>query len=324
MPPTVGLGCFFGEVRSDLPTHQFNGGNTWVLNAIRNLYPDSETGLATDTVADSIARAEYMLQNASDMQLSIAGNDLKVRIINQTGHKLPTGYPEGRRMWINVKFLNGSGGLVAERGAYNSATASLSTADTKVYEAKLGVDAAVSAATGVPVGPSFHFAISNLWYGDNRIPPRGFTNAGFASVQSAPVGYTYADGQYWDDTFFAMPAGAASATVTVYYQTSSKEYVEFLRDNNTTNTAGQILYDQWSQTGKSTPVVMDQASITLCYANCDNSTAQPVLNVNDFVCYLNRYAAADPWANCDNSTAPPILNVNDFVCFLNKYAQGCP
>jgi hypothetical protein len=112
--------------------------------------------------------------------------------------------------------------------------------------------------------------------------------------------------------------------VTVYYQTSSKEYVEFLRDNNTTNTAGQILYDQWSQTGKSTPVVMDQASITLCYANCDNSTAQPVLNVNDFVCYLNRYAAADPWANCDNSTAPPILNVNDFVCFLNKYAQGCP
>jgi hypothetical protein len=177
-----------------------------VLNAIRNLYPDSETGLATDTVADSIARAEYMLQNASDMQLSIAGNDLKVRIINQTGHKLPTGYPEGRRMWINVKFLNGSGGLVAERGAYNSATASLSTADTKVYEAKLGVDAAVSAATGVPVGPSFHFAISNLWYGDNRIPPRGFTNAGFASVQSAPVGYTYADGQYWDDTFFAMPA----------------------------------------------------------------------------------------------------------------------
>ncbi len=61
-----------------------------------------------------------------------------------------------------------------------------------------------------------------------------------------------------------------------------------------------------------------------CYANCDGSTAAPVLNVNDFTCFLNRYAYSDPYANCDNSTAPPFLNVNDFSCFLNKYAAGCP
>jgi hypothetical protein len=60
-----------------------------------------------------------------------------------------------------------------------------------------------------------------------------------------------------------------------------------------------------------------------CYANCDGSSNSPVLNVNDFSCFLNRYAAGDPWANCDGSTIPPILNVNDFSCFLNKYASGC-
>jgi hypothetical protein len=60
-----------------------------------------------------------------------------------------------------------------------------------------------------------------------------------------------------------------------------------------------------------------------CYANCDGSTAPPILNVNDFQCFLNKYAAHDPWANCDGSTTAPILNVNDFQCFLNKFAAGC-
>jgi hypothetical protein len=60
-----------------------------------------------------------------------------------------------------------------------------------------------------------------------------------------------------------------------------------------------------------------------CYANCDASTAAPVLNVNDFTCFLNRFAAGDAYANCDNSSAAPTLNVLDFACFLNKFAAGC-
>jgi predicted outer membrane repeat protein len=61
-----------------------------------------------------------------------------------------------------------------------------------------------------------------------------------------------------------------------------------------------------------------------CYANCDNSTTAPVLNVLDFSCYLNKFAAGDSYANCDNSTVAPVLNVLDFSCFLNKFAAGCP
>ena len=61
-----------------------------------------------------------------------------------------------------------------------------------------------------------------------------------------------------------------------------------------------------------------------CYANCDGSTISPVLNVNDFSCFLNRYAAGDSYANCDGSSISPVLNVNDFSCFLNAYAAGCP
>ena len=61
-----------------------------------------------------------------------------------------------------------------------------------------------------------------------------------------------------------------------------------------------------------------------CYPNCDQSTAPPILNANDFQCFLNKYAAADPYANCDHSTVDPVLNANDFQCFLNAYAAGCP
>jgi hypothetical protein len=61
-----------------------------------------------------------------------------------------------------------------------------------------------------------------------------------------------------------------------------------------------------------------------CYANCDNSTLPPALNVNDFTCFLNQFAAGSQYANCDNSTLEPTLNVNDFSCFLNRFAASCP
>jgi hypothetical protein len=63
---------------------------------------------------------------------------------------------------------------------------------------------------------------------------------------------------------------------------------------------------------------------TVCYPNCDASTVPPILNVNDFVCFLTRYTNGDTYANCDDSTIPPLLTVNDFVCFQAKFIAGCP
>ena len=64
--------------------------------------------------------------------------------------------------------------------------------------------------------------------------------------------------------------------------------------------------------------------VYVCPANCDGSTTPPVLNVNDFSCFLNKFAAGDAASNCDCSTTVPILNVVDFSCFLNEFAAGCP
>lgn len=318
MPTTKGRACFGGGLHGDLAQHHFNGGNTWVLRAVRNLYPDWETFLDDQSVEDSIARARAMLEAASDMQLSVEGGKLKVRVINESGHKLPSGYPEGRRMWINVRFLDAEGNLVAERGAYDLGTAELDPSGTKVYEAKLGLDAAAAALTGKPEGPGFHFVLNNKWYKDNRIPPRGFTNAAFEEIQAAPVAYTYADGQHWDDTLYDVPAAARSAEVTVYYQTTSKEYIEFLRDTNTTNAAGQTAYDQWVLTGKSEPVAMDTGTIALCPADFNGNGA---LGVDDFTAFRAAYLAGDMRADF---TGDGVLGVADFTAFRAAYLAGCP
>jgi hypothetical protein len=275
IPTTTGTACnpgLNGAVRNDLPLHDFNGANSWVLDAVRSLYPDSETGLNTTSVAAAHQRTQTMMQNAADLYASAASGDLTVRIVNQSGHKLPTGYGEGRRMWINVQFADSLGHVIDEHGAYDTTSATLTTNDTRVYESELGVDASVASYTGLPLGPSFHFVLNNAVYKDNRIPPRGFTNAAFASVQAAPVAATYGEEHYWDDVHFTIPAQAASATVRLYHQTTSREYIEFLRDANLANQYGRTAYSQWLMHGKSAPALMSTLTLPLASA----STLAPV------------------------------------------------
>jgi len=320
MPTMAGQGCAFNPpVRPDFPKHTFPGSNTWILRAINALYFQSETNLTDDRVDQAIARNEDMLRAASDMQLARSGNDLIVRIINFSGHKLPTGYVEGRRMWVNVKFLNAANQVIAERGHYDNSTADLNEADTKVYQRLHGIDQTISALTGVPAGQSFHLVLNNTVLFDNRIPPMGYTNAAANAVQSGPVGYTYADGQYWDDTTYTIPAGARKASVTLYYQTSSKHYMEFLRDNANSgmDNPGQTAYDAWEMFGKSAPVAMDQETINLLCA-CDwNSSG--TLNSQDFFDFIAAFFSGN--ADYNNSGA---TDSQDFFDFLTCFFSGCP
>ena len=52
--------------------------------------------------------------------LSVDGN--VARVVNLTGHKLLTGYPDGRRMWLNVEWRDAAGALLREDGAYGDLT----------------------------------------------------------------------------------------------------------------------------------------------------------------------------------------------------------
>lgn len=319
MPTMAGQGCAFNPpVRPDYPMHTFPGSNTWIMRAINALYFQSETNLTDERVDEAIARNVAFLQAASDLELAHNGNNLMVRIINFTGHKLPTGYVEGRRIWVNVKFLNAANQVIAERGHYDNDTAVLNEADTKVYQRFHGIDPTVSGLTGVPAGQSFHLVLNNVVISDNRIPPMGFTNTAADAVQSGAIGHTYADGQYWDDTTYAIPAGSRKAQVTVYYQTSSKQYMEFLRDNANAgeDNPGQIAYDAWVTFGKSAPVAMDQSTINFICA-CDWN-ADGTLNAQDFFDFIAGFFSGNADYNHSGST-----NSQDFFDFLTCFFTGC-
>jgi hypothetical protein len=244
-------------LRQDLPLHDLTGGSTWLPGLLTNLYPGEVNAPA---IQAGIARATYLLQSAANIGLADAGGQLKVTVTNETGHKLPTGYPEGRRIWINVRFYDDGLNLLAESGAYNATNGVLTRdAAAKIYETHPGIDTNISELVGLAAGPSLHFVLNNRIYEDNRIPPRGFTNAAFATFGGAPVGYSYEDGQYWDDTFYVLPAGASRAEVRLYYQSTSKEFVEFLRDENTTSNAGLRMYELWRTNGMCPPTLMAEA-----------------------------------------------------------------
>lgn len=269
MRDVSGVGCSEPGApdRTDLPLHDLTGGNYFIPDILPAMYPGQVDSLILQSGKQ---RVISMLQKAASMALAPgqAGNRpaVTVTITNETGHKLPSGYPEGRRFWINVKAYDIDNNLVYESGVYDAASGVLTKDDDiKVYEIKPGLSPSLAGALGLPPGESFHFVLNDTVLSDNRIPPRGYTYANFETIQSPPVAYTYADSQYWDETLYVLPPTANFVEAALLYQTTTKEYVEFLRDENVTNSAGDDLYNAWVAQGKAAPVtvVSDYTSLVL-------------------------------------------------------------
>ena len=120
--PVTGQGCNKNPaIRKDLPLHDMTGGNYWMPDAIK--YLDSKGLLRLGgslTVVQKAAmndgKTRAMKQLSEAVSLTLNGNILK--IINQTGHKVISGYPEGRRMWLNIKWYDANNILLREDGKY--------------------------------------------------------------------------------------------------------------------------------------------------------------------------------------------------------------
>lgn len=278
----------------ELPVHRFVGGNTWVPRVLRDEYPNLGR---TDEYDASIAWATDMLQNQSATvevtSLAPSGDVLEaqVRVTNLTGHKLPTGYPEGRRMWLQVTARDGDDTVLWQSGAYDESTGILTEDEqAKIYQVKPGIwnengtnECDTENALDEPI---FHFVRNNCIAIDNRIPPAGFT--GGTDLETRPVNYTYPETSmdsgvlvHWDDSTYSIPipVGAVdpiTVEATLYFQTTSKEYVEFLWDQAVDNnfpddclprttgsvnmSRGELLYDLWNTYDRAPPVDMGTAS----------------------------------------------------------------
>jgi hypothetical protein len=213
-------------------------------------------------------RTVEMLQEAASLDISFEKPEhATLKITNKTGHKLPTGYEEGRRMWINAVFLDSSGKVLKEIGKYAEkddtilgepvrAPTLLDPEKTRVYEILFGISENRAKKYNVKPGKSFHTVLNDIIVKDNRIPPEGFSNAAYTERLSQPVGANYTDGQYWDQFEMALPEGCKKLIVSLMYESVSWEYLKFLVEEDKTDDWGKRLYDAWTKTGKGQPIVV--------------------------------------------------------------------
>ncbi len=157
LSPATGKGCNKNNapVRTDLPVHDMTGGNYWMPEAIKYLDDLDLLFLGGGLSADQIRALDAVVLRAKEQlnmaaSLTVNGNTLKIN--NLTGHKLISGYPEGRRMWLNIKWYDAGPTLLREDGKYGTITVDidgsptpvdsildLHNPNTKIYEAHYGM-----------------------------------------------------------------------------------------------------------------------------------------------------------------------------------------
>jgi hypothetical protein len=293
-------GARFGNLK----THEFSGGNSWMPEVLKNIYGaalSTNDFSRSDAFDRTIVSALDMLQNKSaTLELNIISSTptqavVNVKVTNLSGHKLPTGYPEGRRMWINLQAMDNSNNLIFESGAYNSSTAVLTEGGTKIYESLQGQwDTNTNTCVFEDSGKKmFHFALNNCILKDNRIPPLGFLGGNDLEIKPRGIIYPARPGfpnqlVNYDETQYtiAIPMGAQlplTISATLKYQTASKEYIEFLDSESTANATpsendlcnrsltigpadqsrSAFMKTLWENNGKSAPVDMVSATTQL-------------------------------------------------------------
>lgn len=247
------------------------GGSTWVQDAIADIWQVGDE--ERKALAWGKAKAIKLLRTSAKMEITFPEkNRAALRVKNLTGHKLPTGYTEGRRAWVNVKFLDANGKILKQLGEYGEREAKLAgktlevldllnPGSTRVYECLPGLTENQAKKYGKKAGKSFHFVLNDVIMKDSRIPPKGFNNEAFRKRGCEPVGVNYADGQYWDDFELEIPKGCKRIDASLLYESVTWDYVRFLFEENRTNEWGQKLFDAWKKHGQSPPAVMAAVSV---------------------------------------------------------------
>ena len=110
-------------------------------------------------------------------------------------------------------------------------------------------------------------------------------------------------------------------TATLYYQITTREYVEFLRDENRTNDAGQVFYNLWAAGGKSAPEVMAEAAwYRPLVSVAVNGGAAQRSKVTNLVVTFRRLVDIEPGAFqvTQRGTGTPVTVVADAVDQLDQ------
>jgi hypothetical protein len=260
---------FQSPLRPDPRDHALVGGNHWGIQAVMQAYPERAMEhqqafqMALDRTLESLeSAATVTLVDAPAEVAPGATFEVRVRVENLTGHKFPTGYAESRRAWVALALVDAEGQERTLLGGYDAATGEIQAEPpTHVYRAVHGL---WNAAAGVGEKEE-HLALHDMILSDTRIPPRGFVPSE-TTMPTAEIDFSDGAGGYrhFDEATFTVTApvdahGAQKLSARVYYQSMTREYVEFLRTENTTDSRGEELHDIYMATGEAPPILVASA-----------------------------------------------------------------
>jgi hypothetical protein len=258
---------------SGMPKHDLTGGNAWISYILGTLDPDvpeydpvnvSILDQGPDILTLDLSAGETPVNNGAKLidgsnrakdQLRLAATiknyaydmntgSLSFTVQNNTPHKLISGFPEGRRMFVNVKAYDAGMNLIYEVNPYDhDICGNLKGLDSHYCSEPLGANEvyiddlvyeAHTSSTLTGEAHTLHFVLADGRSKDNRILPRGFDLGSSPARHSEPVPANHftaseAAGGY-DDVSISIAPGAATVEIVLYYQGTSRDYIEFLRD----------------------------------------------------------------------------------------------
>jgi hypothetical protein len=300
MPPSHVL------ARSPYWQHWFVGGNAFMLRMLR----DNADSLALSaTTAQFDATIERTMSNLTensamlDVQWGDVDGELEVavKVVNATGHKLPTGIPL-RRMWIHLTAFDHTGQVVFESGGWDGSgrIAGLDagyephhelitdSGQVQVYE---GIMADVNGA------PTYTLLRAGSFLKDNRLPPMGMSSADSGYATIAVAGAATSDPDFnrdgavegtGADIVRYRPGPAARVTVDVCFQSVNPAFTDHLAAFDTPEVATFLgMYDG----ADNSPVIMASAEVFTDPTAAPDATPAPAVRLDS------------PWPNPFNPAA---------------------
>jgi hypothetical protein len=158
MPGFAGQAAIMGPHREDVASHWFSGANAAVLEYLGQRE-------AAQRARESLRRAAQIEFHDIPAQM-VPGEQASVRIKVANvgaGHKLPTGFPEGREVWIDFRVIDGKGTELYRLGAVKDGATEQGTRNFKVH-------------LGDKDGKELDIEVWNATQilSDNRILPKGY------------------------------------------------------------------------------------------------------------------------------------------------------
>ncbi len=231
--------------RSGFSEHTFLGANTVMLDMFEN-YKDF-LGIQAEGFPQAIERNREFLKTSADLEiLGTRSEDdafvVTLKITNNTGHKLPSGYPS-RRVFVQLAVTDDSGSVIFESGKIND-DGSIVGADgdrnfnniEPHYNSVINENQVLifEAVMGNARGETTHSLVEGIRYlKDNRLTPKGFKKA-TADNDIAVIGRAANDDNFDDgaDLFeYRIPVtggGTYQVIANLIYQPLAYGHLEYL------------------------------------------------------------------------------------------------